>query len=1115
MKAYQELIDKLDGFIRKYYLNLLVKGSILFVSGLLLSYLLVSTTEFYGQFSTTGRALLLFLFTLVNGGLLWFYLLLPLAHYYKLGKRISHEDAAAIIGRFFPEIEDKLLNTLQLQNELNSNKQNDLILASIDQRSKQLLKISFVSGIDLKKNKKYIRYLWPVAAVFVVVLFTAPSILTDAGKRVIQYNTVFVPQAPFQFLLLNDSLRISQYSDFTLQLEISGEEIPADVYVEAAGKRYKLEKLGKTSFKYVFRSLKEDVQFRFWANKFYSVPYTINVLPKPLVTRFDVWLDYPAYVGKNDEKLSNTGDLVIPQGTRIRWAFQVKAVDEIQIQFENDSILVDADRQQQFFVVEHKAVQSSSYQIFARNKENPNVEEMRFALNVVPDAFPTIQMEQITDSSNQRLHYFSGEIADDYGFTALQLVAELKDENNQTLKNVKQKLSIGKGLNQAFYHYLNIDEFELQGGQQLQYYFEVSDNDAVNGPKSSRSNVFNYRKPTLAEAKKEINTQSASVVNQMKQALKEVNQLQQDAEKLKRKLQEQKQLNWEDKKLLEQIQQREQKLADQLKEVSKDIQQQKEQKEAINPDEAAIFQKQEELKAMMDKLLNDDMKKLLDELQKMMQQEKQPDLQQQLDQIKLDNKDIAKELDRMLSFFKAMEVEQKLEQTIQDLNKMADKQEQLAKENEQQQSNPAEATKKQEELNKEYDSLLDEMKDLAQKNEELDQPMDLDNMEETGESIEQDMQQAGKQLQQKKQQSGAQKQKQAADKMKSLASKLQMQMDMAQQEQLELDIRAVRQLLENLVKFSFAQEALIDRLRDNTNYSQVYVDIAKEQAKLREDATLIEDSLMALSKRVMQLQSFVNKEVGDLNDHLQKTVDFLSNRQTPQARSRQQYAMTSANNLAVMLSELLKNMQQQMAEMESKKSGGQAQCMKPGKSGQSSMSKLSKMQQELNQQLQRMKEGMQPGQQGKNGKLGQRGQQSKEFSEAVARQEAIRRELQKLNEEFNKDGKKSLGDLDKLSKEMEKTERELVNKILSQETLRRQQDIMTRLLESEKAERERDEEERRESESAKEKPAAVPPGFESYKRQKAKTADLYRTLTPELNSFYKKKVDNYFLELNR
>jgi hypothetical protein len=1115
MQAYQELIDKLDGFIRKYYLNQLVKGSILFVSGLLLSYLLVSTTEFFGHFNTTGRALLLVLFTFINGSLLAYFVLLPLARYHKLGKRISHEEAAVIIGRFFPDIEDKLLNTLQLQQEFNNNQQNDLLLASIDQRSKQLSKISFVSSIDLKKNKKYIRYLWPVTAVFLVVLFTAPSILTDAGKRVIQYNTVFVPQAPFQFLLVNDNLKVSQYSDLEIKLEITGDEIPADVYVEASGKRYKLEKLSKTSFKHVFRSLSEDVQFRFWANKFYSIPYAVKVLPKPLVTRFDVWLDYPAYVGKPDEQLNNTGDLVIPQGTRIRWNFQVKAVDAIQMMFDSDSSMVVADRQQQFFVVEHKAKQSSTYQIFARNKQNPATEEMRFSLNVVPDAYPSIQLEQIKDSTDQQLHYFSGEITDDYGFTALQLQAEIRDENNLLVKEIKQKLPLSKGLNQAFYHYLNIREFNLTAGQQLQYFFEVTDNDAVNGPKTARSAVFNFRQPTVAEAKKEINNKSESVVNQMKQALKEVNQLQQDAEKLKRKLQEQKQLSWEDKKLLEQIQKREQKLAEQLQEVSKDIQQQKEQKEAINPDEAAIFQKQEELKAMMDKLLNDDMKKLLDELQKMMQQEKQPELQQQLDQIKLDNKDIAKELDRMLSFFKAMEVEQKLEQTIQDLNKLADKQADLAKENEKQQSNAAEATKKQDELNKEFESLLDEMKDLAKKNEELDQPMDLENMEEEGESIEQDMQEAGKQLQQKKQQAGSQKQKQAADKMKSLASKLQMQMNQAQKEQLELDIRAVRQLLENLVKFSFAQEALIDRLRDNTNYSQVYVDIAKDQAKLREDASLIEDSLLALSKRVMQLQSFVNKEVSDLNEHLQRTVDFLSNRQTPQARSRQQYAMTSANNLAVMLSELLKNMQQQMAEMESKKGGGQAQCMKPGKSGQSSMSKLSKMQQELNQQLQRMKEGMKPGQQGKNGQSGQRGEQSKAFSEAVARQEAIRRELQKLNEEYNKDGKKSLGDLDKLSKEMEKTERELVNKILSQETLRRQQDIMTRLLESEKAERERDEEERRESESAKEKPAAVPPGFESYKRQKAKTADLYRTLTPELNSFYKKKVDSYFLELNR
>lgn len=1115
MNAYQQLIDKLDGFIRKYYLNKIVKGSLLFLSGLLLTYLLVSTTEFYGQFDRLGRTILFGLFTLINLSILVYYVVLPYAKLNKLGKRISHEDAALIIGRFFPDVSDKLLNTIQLHEEAKVLPYNELLLASIEQRTLLLRPLPFTQVIDFKENRRYLRYLIPVIVVFVVVLFAAPSIITDAGQRVLRYNETFVPIAPFNFELENDSLEVVQYSDYTLELKLSGTEFPAEVFVETDKGNFRLEKISVNRFRYVFREIQSDVSFRFSANTFYSMPYRLRVLPKPVINKFDVILDYPAYVGKKDERLTNTGDLMVPEGTQIRWEFQVKSVDGVRLSTEAGAQELVGTRSGDRFTIQKQARISGDYTITASNKNNPSAEVMRYQLNVIPDAYPNIQMEAATDSNDQKLLYFSGEIADDYGFSSLKFKAEITDEKGQNPRAFEQTLNYGNGLRLSIYHYFDLRSLNLKPGEQLSYYFEVGDNDQLHGSKKSRSTVFSYRQLTEKETREEIGKQSDAIVNKLKSSLKEVQQLQQDAEKLKRKLQEQKALGWEDKKLLEQIQKREANIEEQLKDVRNQLQEQTELKKEMEPDAADLLKKQDAIKEMVEKLLNDDLKKLMEELQKMMQQEKQPQLQDKLDAVKMDNKDIAKELDRMLAFFKAMEVEQKAEQTMKALDKLSEEQEKLAKENENKSTEPEAAAKKQEELNQKFDDLKEEMKELQEKNEALEEPLDLDGLEEESQKISEEMKSSSGDLKQKKQQQAAKKQKDAAKKMDELAKKIRMQMQAGQKEQLELDIRALRQLLENLVKFSFGQEGLMERLKENTNYSQAYVEIGKEQFKLREDAGLIEDSLLALSKRVIQIQSFVNKEISEMNDHLQKTVDHLSNRQTPQARARQQYAMTSANNLAVMLSEILKQMQQEMSEMESQKSGSESQCMKPGKSGKSSMSKLSQLQKELNQQMQQMKEGQKPGEKGQQGQKGQRGNQSKEFSEAAAKQEAIRRELQKLNEEYNKDGKKPLGDLDRLAKEMEKTERELVNKMLSQQTIRRQEEIMTRLLESEKAERERDEEERRESKSAEEKPKGIPPGFEAYRQQKNRAVDLYRTLTPELNPFYKEKVDTYFLQINR
>jgi hypothetical protein len=81
-------------------------------------------------------------------------------------------------------------------------------------------------------------------------------------------------------------------------------------------------------------------------------------------------------------------------------------------------------------------------------------------------------------------------------------------------------------------------------------------------------------------------------------------------------------------------------------------------------------------------------------------------------------------------------------------------------------------------------------------------------------------------------------------------------------------------------------------------------------------------------------------------------------------------------------------------------------------------------------------------------------------------------------------------------KEMEQTEKELVNKFINQQTMHRQQEIMTRLLESERAEIQREKEEKRESKTAQDVPP-IPPSKLLDEKLK-------------LNYFYKNKVNNYF-----
>lgn len=257
---------------------------------------------------------------------------------------------------------------------------------------------------------------------------------------------------------------------------------------------------------------------------------------------------------------------------------------------------------------------------------------------------------------------------------------------------------------------------------------------------------------------------------------------------------------------------------------------------------------------------------------------------------------------------------------------------------------------------------------------------------------------------------------------------------------------------------------------------------------------MIEDSLFALSKELPMIKSYINKQVNEINFNLGKTIEMLADRQIPEARAKQQYVMTSVNDVAVMLSDLLKELQDQMAAQ----AMGNKQKKKGNKPG---ISDLRKMQEELNKQIQDMKSGKKPG--------GQQ-QMSQELAKMAAMQEMIREALRKLDQEQNKDGNKPYGNLKEIQELMEEIEKDLVNKHITEETIRRQKEITIKLLEAEKAEKEQDQEERRESKTARDIFNQKPPSLEEYLKNKQKEVELLETVPPTLSPYYRIKVKEYF-----
>ena len=1104
---YDLLIQKLDRFTRKYYLNRLIRGLLYTVGLLLAAFLLINVAEHFFYFSTTVRKVLFWGFISMAAVVFAWMVLLPLLNYFRLGRVISHQKAANIIGDHFGNVKDRLLNILQLREQANSVRNIELIEASIDQKIDGIKLVPFRSAIDLSQNKKYLKYALIPLFAFFAVLWGAPSLISDSTERLINNDTEYARAAPFAFKVVNENeLQVVQFEDFDLDVLVEGDILPDDVSVNFNNFPRKLKKKSNAQFSYKFKKLQKDLEFELQSGGVVSKKYKITVIPKPVITSFSASLDYPAYVGKKDEILNNTGDMVLPVGTKVNWNFEAENTDVVKMRFHKGEGPIETTRKdEQLFSHSTRVMTEDRYTVYVSSKALENADSIAYSISVVPDLHPRITATQIKDSTNNTLIYFLGEASDDYGIRDLKFVYNIQGKSNSSGSfPVKQD---GTKRQASFTYSWDLNDLDIQAGDKLNYYFEVWDNDGVMGSKSARSQAMYLELPTEAEEEEQLEEQSEQLKDDIKNNAKEAEDLQQEIKKMKEKLIQKKELDWEDKDKMKQLLEKHKELMEKMKEMQKDFEKQMEQTEEKQDMSEDTQEKKDKLKELMDELMTPELEEFLEKMEKDMEEMTNEEMMEELEDMELTDEQLQREMERMEELFKQLEKDMKTQEVIEELQELAEEEQKLAEETEKDtDGDMKEQEEKQEELNEKFEEIKEDLEDLKEMSEELgDDPEDMEENEDKAEDIEKDMEESMEQMEQQQNQKAGQKQKDAAKKMEEMAQQMQMQMGEQQQEQAEEDMQAIRQLLENLIDMSFDQEDVMDKLAETTVNNTNYTEFVQEQYKLTDDFQIIEDSIVALSKRVVQIESFVLKELTEIEKNFDNGLDLLEDRKKDQAAVNQQFVMTSVNNLALMLSEAMQQMQQQMANQ----MPGDGMCNKPGGKNPKGASGISKMQKQLNEQLKKMQEGQQKMPGGENPGMG-----NKEFAKAAKQQAEIRNALKKLNQEMNKDGKNSLGDLQEAMDEMEKTEEDLVNKRITREMIKRQQDIMTRLLEAEKAEREREKDKKRESETAQERTNEIPPEIQEYLKRRKAEIELYKTVAPELRPYYKQLVESYFKNIS-
>tara|TARA_B100000683_G_scaffold276974_1_gene333184 strand:+ start:14334 stop:17645 length:3312 start_codon:yes stop_codon:yes gene_type:complete len=1088
--------SNLNAFIRRYYLRDIYKGFIITFSGGISLLTLFAVAEYFFRFSSNARLFLLVSFTLIFLISFFRFLALPFLRFLGIIHKISEEQASKLIGKYFTDVNDQLTNLLQLE----KSESNELTLASIDQKAKKIAPFEFKKAVSFRDVFKMVKWSFiPLAVVMIISLWNA-KIITKGTERIVNFNQTFVPENPYKFKIVNTHFSVLRNDQYTFQIEFTGEKVPHDVYIIENNKQYRFSKKSMSVFEFVFRNVQKPLRFQVNTGGYLSNYFQLNLIEKPAISNFSVALNFPAYTKKKRKVLHNNGDLFIPEGTEIKWLLKSHFVDQVIFTI-NDS-LSSLSPVENRIIFKTQALSSFNYSITPKNTDGILGDKMDYSVNVIKDNYPQIKVKNIQDSIHPFFLFHSGLIADDYGFKSLRFCFQ----NNDTSGFIPIPVPTTE-FQYSFNHGINIKELGFEAGSNFSYYFEVFDNDAVNGSKSTKSTLQSYDIPSKKDIEELLANNRKSIKNQLDQNMNEVQNLQKEYEDLQKMMSSKKKMDWQDKARLEQFMNHQNQLKNQLEQLQFDQEKNNYQKDQLSPLEETILKKQEQINKLFEELMDEETKKLFEELEKLLENFQEEKIKETLEEMNLSNEALEKELDRTLEMFKQLEFDQKLEETIEKLDQLAKKQEEASEETrENKELTKEELQEKQKNINKEFEEIQHNIEELQQQNEELEYKRNFERSQDQQEEIKQDQQKSEEEIQNNNTKKASKSQKNAAEKMKKLSEQMKkMQQDQKMEQQME-DMNSLRQILENLISLSVEQEDLMKKIKTTNRFDPRFPVLATTQGNLKESAKIIEDSLLALSKRQISLQTIVNKEILDIKYNMDKSIDFLRERKNYNAAMKQQYVMTAANNLALLLDESLQQMQEQM-----RKQQGGGNCTKPGgaqpKPG--SIQNIKQMQKQLSEQMQKMmkelQNGKKPGKQGKNGKNGL----AKSLAQMAAQQNAIKEQLKKLQEENKKQGG-GLGDLKSLLDQLDQNERDILNKNISRETILRQQEIMSKLLKAENAQRERELDKKRISKKGINTFKRNPEDFSSYETFELKEKEAIKTIPSSFNLYYKKKISEYF-----
>lgn len=1076
-----------------------------------------SLCELAFRLNTTGRTLLFVGAVFFLASIFVWHVARPLLRSLGLLRSTDHFSLAALVGSHFPQIQDRLLNILQLHRELESGKSlysPELIDASFQDLAQNIANLDFTSSIDNSSVRRSARFFSASVLGAVLLVIASPSQFSQALDRIVHFGTRFTVPSEFIFdvtpgnadvvkgQIVHVAIRVqpARPASFMAEqsLEFSWRTEGADAFETIDLLRDSTE-----TFRTSLQGLRSSTEYFVKARSTESEHFRLTVVDRPVIRSFQVRLEYPAYTKLPARAQQEfIGDITALAGTRITLSgVASKELKEGKAVFgAGNSIPLTIDNQR--FSATFRLERETDYHIELTDIENlTNADPVLYQLKIIPDELPSvavIQPGKNVDLAGDKSIRLALQARDDFGFSSLRigyrLIHSRYEKPWETHKYLPVPLPPSLSTEFELPYPWDLSPLRLVPEDVVEYFAEVFDNDIVRGPKSSRSQMYLIRLPSLDEVFAELDKGHETSLDDLKETLREAKQLKEKIESINQDIKKNKEMDWQQKKKLEEMAKKYrdvQKKLDEVKNRLDDMVQKMDQQQVLSKE---TMEKYMELQQLFEQLNSAELQQALRQMQQTMQNVNREQLQQALQKLSFTEERFRESIERTIELLKRIQIEQKLDEARR-----------RAEELEKAQHEVSEATKKAADDAQTRNDLAKRQRDLAQKQRQLEEEttdiqkrmedffteMPADQMQQLNSTIEQQqlggqMNQAGNQLQAGEMQQAQATQQQLGKQLQAQSKQLQSIQQNLLQKQMQHTLTELRRAASNMLELSKREEALKQEAQGAPLNSPQLRDNAQEQMGVMRDMENVLRGLSELSKRSFAITPEMGRSIGEAFSHMANAMNALETRNGFIASQEEGQAMGSLNKSAMQIQSAMKNLMQQGASG----MGGLMQQLQM----------MAGQQQSINMQTQSM-------------------QAAAEAARLALEQEAVRKSVEQLNKEAQASGEqqKLLGDLDKIAEDMREVIQNLEQNNVNSETIRKQERILSRLLDASKSMRERDFEKRRKAQTgtevARRSPGELDPSALEGKNRLLE--DLLKSLEHGYSKDYKELIRRYFEELQK